>query len=75
MTSVRVSSTRPMSRRAVLSCALAWLPIVGLVFGLLALADTGPGGNRRGRSLAIAGLVLSAAFFFLPIYALVPWWS
>jgi len=75
MTSSHDTRSLPLSRSAVLCFAFCWFPVAGLIFGVVAFAATGRSGDRRGRPVAITGLLLSAAFFVLPIYALIPWWN
>lgn len=49
----------PRSRLAIASVALAIIPVVGVIAGLLALRRTGEGG-KRGRNMAIIALSLCA---------------
>ena len=51
---------RPLSQAAVWSIVFALLcPLVGVVMSIVAINATGANGDRRGRAVAIVGLVLS----------------
>ncbi|MUL39616.1 hypothetical protein FZ103_00205 [Streptomonospora sp. PA3] len=51
--------------------AVVILPAIGVLLGIIGIAETRPGGPRRGRPMAVVGLILNAALTVVGVAVLI----